>query len=403
MDKNLIFNNLKTHPTNKEEALNWDYKFWKTMPVPNINEIIPTSNIINNDIIEKFSSNNEVKLSEFYEWCTLEKNDINLVTEFFNKYYISNINKKFSLLFNDDYFNWLLSQAPSTILVLRVKNNKKLAGILFSSTKNYQIFNKETLLADVNYLVIHPKLRNKNITPLFIKEFVRRMTNQEIKAGFFATEKYIPTPFCKIEHYYRPLNYRKLYQSGFIKLDDNVTLKEGLTAFSVKYVPDNYVVKMTEKHYEDAFEILNSYQDKYNFYQKYTLEQFIKTFSNDSNSISSYVILDKDNLVVDFYSYYKLSYHIPPKDSNPATEVKAAFMHTYTSNITLPLFIFKSAIMNAYNEGLDIFYCNDTMENNNVLFDNYSKIVKGSGYSYCNFFNWKCPSITPQQMYKTIL
>ena len=53
------------HPMNKDEAKNWEFKFWQNRPVPKLDETISLVSIIDNDLKNKFK--NQDAMYEPYE------------------------------------------------------------------------------------------------------------------------------------------------------------------------------------------------------------------------------------------------------------------------------------------------------------------------------------------------
>jgi glycylpeptide N-tetradecanoyltransferase len=385
------------YPTKLEDAKEYNYNFWDKQTITKIGENPAISNIIDKDINEKFK-NKEQSVCKSYRWYEFNlnnSNDINDVVNFLNKYYKQTINNNFIVNYSKEFLEWNLPKESSFVIGLKAEDNENIGAIIAGTIRKLQIFDKQEDVADINYLCVHPKLRENNLSPVLIDEVIRKLSNQNIKVGFFKTTNYIPSPICKLEYYHRPLRYKKLYENGFIRLDKDAHSTESADySFQVQYKQNPRHIKMTEKHYEKAFELLNEYHDQYNLHEVYTLEKFIKTFAN-SDIVSSYVILDEnEDVVIDFYSYYKLPYYSQEKK----IYIRCAYLHTYTSNTETPITIFKSLIWNTYNEKLDVLTCLDNMENSEILYDNFNKIVKGAGYIYYNFYNWNCPELQPLQI-----
>ena len=179
-----------------------------------------------------------------------------------------------------------------------------------------------------------------------------------------------------------------MYKFDYVTLDKKSDLPLAINEYKISTTSKG--VKMTTENAQEAYDKLCEYQERYNIYEIYTLEQFIRTFLDNAN-ISSFVI--KENGVVkDFYSYHKYSLK---KNSDI---INVAKMFIYTSNEITPLSLFKNAIIDASNENIDVFTCSDIMENNTVCYDNVNKFTQTKGNLYFNTYNWECPPISPEQI-----
>ncbi|AYV76475.1 MAG: N-myristoyltransferase [Terrestrivirus sp.] len=403
---------LLKHPKTKEDAIKWDYKYWKTQPVTQIGKVAPLPKIINKEILNKHKE--EVKMLEPYTWKNFDLNndaDMEEVVKFINKYNVSDENSKFKYVYTKENIKYMLSHKQNRGYIFGMtatsnkdetssdKNSTITGGIVCFTIKKLQLFDLVKDVGSVKYIGIHPKLRDKGLAKILMNETIRRLTAMNIEMGDFRTNLYIPTPVCKVEYYYRPINYKKMYELGYVKLENVKELKRAIDEYKVDHIVKSKGVKLSSQPIEkmkQAYDILCDYQDKYNIYEKYTLEEFIHTFMNNK-SISSYVILNEDGDVQDFYSYTK--YGMKSLEKNDSTDsIRVAKIHTYTSTEITPLSIFKSAIIDASNESIDLFTSTDVMENLEVLYDNFNKFVKGETFVHYNFYNWECPELSPEQV-----
>jgi len=385
-----------THPKTKDEAKLWNYNFWNTQPVTQLDTIATLPKIID----KEFGYDKMNKMYYPYEWKDFDlNNDIELdsIVKFLNKNYYDqdqdNKNKKikFVPVFTKEYIKLILGNKGQILGITTNKNNKIIiGGLVCLSVRNMQLFDLTTEVCNVMYMLIHKSLREKQIAELMIKEITRKLTLKGIKVGMFSTYEYIPTPICEISEYQRPINYQKLYDLGFATLENKNELNIAIREYKITATSKG--TKLTVNNVEDAYKKLCEYQDRYNIYELYTLEQFIETFL-DNECVSSFVIIENDE-VKDFYSYYKYSLTNPKNDKL----INVAKMFIYSSNEITPLSLFKNAIIDASTENIDVFMCSDIMENNEICYDNVNKFTQTSSVAYLNTFNWECPEISPEQV-----
>jgi len=361
-----------------------------------------------------------------YEWATYDSSnvqDMQFICDFLNRYYkLFKSNSKFKFFYTPDYLQWSLG-TNNIIIGMRTKvvapdgaatgaatgglatgglaigaadtPTYKLGGIICGSIRSVQLFEKELTMGNANYLCVHPKLHNKNIASLLMDELIRVFATKNIIYGSFASPKLTGRPVCHVEYFHRPLNYKKLQENGFVNLDIDVPIIDTHNLFKIYYKPKNKIIKLTKlnsEYYETVYNLLLKYQEKYNYYEKYTsLASFTNTFINDN--ISSYIIVADNGDILDFFSYYKLPYKTPND-----TFINAGYMHTYTTNNSTSLTIFKSALLSDEQENLDIFTAPDTMENMDILYDNFSKFSKSDNKLYLNLYNLTCPVLKSEQV-----
>lgn len=410
-----------TYPVNEEEAHGWDYKYWKTKPVTQLDNRAVLPRIIDDNYLEKYKDKPETKLPSQYQWSTYDINnndDLEKVSNFLTKFYGCENNKsKFAHEFTPRLLKWLLINGfiygVEAITETKSENNtenntenkveNKIVAVICGRIQRMQLFNLETNTVQITHTCVHPKLREKKLLQILIEETIRRQANNsDCKVGCFNTMKYIPKPVCKTENYNRAINYERLYKTGFVKLvrkDKNTEEEELELAINeykvrtpIKRDDSPIVVRMDQSNVEKAHEILCEYQDKYNIYDKYTLEEFKERFMN-SDVCSSYVLIKNDE-VKDFFSYYHHSMiNVENKQS-----IRITKMYLYSSNEITPLTIYKYAIYHASKENADLFTCTDCEENLEVVYDNFNKFQKGNTYAYFNFFNWECAELSPEQV-----
>lgn len=395
-------------PQSREEATNWKYRYWGEKPVPKVGDVVSLVGIIDPDLEAKSKLTPQSQMYEPYGWVDFDLGDdteMDAVATFLNRHYTVG-DDRFRFQYTRDYLRWALGPGGK-LIGIRARTGPAGAGpigaCIGASVRTFQVFSQEYPTSEVNYLCVHPKLREKGLAPLLIDEMTRQMCEKGIVVGFFTSSRYIPTPISRVEFYHRPLDYEKLYRAGFVRLEPNVTLDRAVSTCMIQHRHKHKVQRMSDRHYKTVYNLLCTYQDKYNVYQRYTFDEFVSTFKN-SDIVSSFVLLKDDdrNEVLDFYSYYHLPLHVTKSETDPNVPdtVHGVYLHTYTSLNVTQLTIFKSAVLSAYEEGRDVFTCTDIMENMDILFDNFSKFTKGTGYLHYNFFNLTCPDVSPQQICK---
>ena len=71
------------------------------------------------------------------------------------------------------------------------------------------------MMAEVNFLCVHKKLREKRLAPLLIKEITRRVNLENIWQAVYTSGATLPTPFGTAQYWHRNLNPKKLVEAKF--------------------------------------------------------------------------------------------------------------------------------------------------------------------------------------------
>jgi glycylpeptide N-tetradecanoyltransferase len=94
-----------------------------------------------------------------------------------------------------------------------------------SATPRKAVINENTVkMADVNFMCVHKKLRNKKLAPILMKEIKRRLNLQNIWSGVYTSGDVFPHPFAQAPYFHRSLNAKKNVETGFSVLPQNEPL-----------------------------------------------------------------------------------------------------------------------------------------------------------------------------------
>jgi glycylpeptide N-tetradecanoyltransferase len=75
--------------------------------------------------------------------------------------------------------------------------------------------------SEVNFMVVHKKLRNKRLAPVLIKEITRLCNLDGVWQAIHTAGIVLPKPVSTCRYYHRALNWQKLYEVGFSPLPPN--------------------------------------------------------------------------------------------------------------------------------------------------------------------------------------
>jgi glycylpeptide N-tetradecanoyltransferase len=86
---------------------------------------------------------------------------------------------------------------------------------LRSEDSQTKVLHREKRVSEINFLVVHKKLRAKRLAPVLIKEVTRRCHLQGIFQAIYTAGVYLPTPVSQCQYFHRSLDVKKLVDLGF--------------------------------------------------------------------------------------------------------------------------------------------------------------------------------------------
>ena len=407
------------YPTSVTEGKKFTYNYWKNKPVSNFDETPVFSKNIETDLTQRkvYGNDEPIKLPSSMKWVEIDINDtanIETICKFLRAYYLVDDSGKYKLDYTKEFVKWAIESNGILLTIVSEKNNA-ICGVVSASFRNMTVFEGKQTFGVVNFLCAHPVYRKKKIAYTLIDEIIRRIVKKGVHQGCFTTERCVPSPTSTLRFYHRPINYVKLNKFGFTDLElDKTPEQKNPEKIQKKIavepvIPSSYK-PMELKHIPDVYRVYNKYINKYNIYSNYTTKE-LEHFLLNSDTVSSYVIVDNDNEIVDFVSYYKLNYFM----DDTVEKITTAYLFLYSCNeINSTDFIDNLLKVVSHNK-LDMLNVTDTMIISDCLFthettngydsdeDTYSKqyqhgFLKGSGKLHFNFFNWKCPTVLPKQL-----
>lgn len=409
----VVHSNVETKESSMQddEPMMANHKFWGNKPVMDYN-LKPVRSQEIEDITKRviYSRENSLNLPVDFEWTELDpKNDAHMVelSDFLTKYYLNDQSGRFGLKYTASFLKWCLG-FNSFVIGLRTKSGM-LCGTIAVTFRDMVVYDKTEKMAEANFLCAHPSLRKKNISSVLIDEASRRSVKKGVTHGFFTTERSIPSPASTIRMYHRPINYMKLLKHKFTVItgvDDDVANKyySNTSIFPVNYI------EASVKNYEDVFRLYNESSRRYNVYQKYSFEEFIHYYFENTH-MKTYVIFDKDGKINDFVSFFIL----PTLVNGSEETIENAYIYYYSAINMSAEDIIDNTITICYHLKLDVLTVTDILKTRDALLLNNKRInedsdneeykrgydlkfLKGSGRLRFHFFNWECPRFKASQL-----
>lgn len=378
------------------------HTFWDTQPVAKLDE----STRSRGEIIMPKKEREEIRqepytLPELFEWVNMDINDekeSEEIVKYVNANYVRD--NKFKLNYSIDILKWYLNKnSTSLALGVKLKSKDLLVGFISGKVTRTQVNRHELDLVEVNFLSVNKKLRKKRLAAILIKEIIRRYELKGYYQGFYTGERKIMRPIFTSKYYHRAINVKKLVQTEFTKVstDTTITIKDMERVHRLPSKPTNKnFKKMREKDIEGAHEVLCEYLERYSLHPIFSVEEFKDHFYGNE-CITSYVLLDNNEEVTNFISYYKL----PSTNIKTKMDINNGYLYYYASITETPYRLIKDIMIVAKKEGMDVFTMQDVLENTTVI--NELDFSEGTGELYYYLYNWKCIDMTNIEVGKIAL
>ncbi|XP_059487655.1 glycylpeptide N-tetradecanoyltransferase 2 [Neocloeon triangulifer] len=384
----------------QEEALQKQYQFWNTQPVPKMDEKITSNESIEPDKTAAEIRQEPYSLPDGFQWDTLDLNDPLVLTELYtllNENYVEDDDSLFRFDYPQDFLKWAL-QPPGWLSQwhcgVRVTKNNRLVGFISAIPASIRIYNKVQRMVEINFLCVHKKLRSKRVAPVLIREITRRVNQQGIFQAVYTAGVVLPKPVGACRYYHRSLNPKKLIEVKFSHLARNMTLQRTLKLNKLPDMPKTEGFKiLTLQELDKTHAILNKYLEKFDLAPVFSKEDFKHWFFPRPGIVDAYVV-EKNGKITDFVSFYTLPSTVMNHPIHKS--LKAAYSFYNVSTCTPLIDLMNDALISAKNSGFDVFNALDLMENKEFLKE--LKFGKGDGNLQYYLYNWRCPSIPPHKI-----
>jgi glycylpeptide N-tetradecanoyltransferase len=358
-----------SYPSTLEAAKNYKHKFWSKQPIMGMNEIVSKDG----QISELTQNQTPTKLPADFEWVQLDlsnKEHMERVLILLNTYYTSST--QFSQIHTEEFMKFYYNDKSCIHLCVKSTKHNLFVGYICGKIVKTQLNRLVDNFVEVRLLCVHQQLRNKKLTPCLITELNRQYANLGYTKGFYSSNVYINKPLISSKYYLRPINVDKLLNTGFLKIDTkntNITVEniKDANQINVERKSENFV-KMEESHVEMAYNLFNSYIDKYNYHPIFTIEEFTHLFYNNK-FVKSYVFTASDEdgeYITDFASYYTTEIEVLKSDTVNKV-IKKGNLFYYTSIDNTPYSILKNLLIMAKENYVDVFSALNIMEHGDIM------------------------------------
>jgi len=376
------------------------HEFWdhELVPLDNLsskgNEYIETPDTI----VKTGRYSKEPILLNDFVWDRLDLTSDKIRTEvsdFLANYYIEDVDNTFRLKYSPEFLNWALivpGFQAEWFLGVRLKSNRKLVACIMGTPITVRIYDKEVKSSGINFLCIHPKLRNHRLTPILIYTVSREIVLKDRYHSIYTGSKLLPTPISTTQFYHRYLNVKNLYEMNFFPLRTNVTLSMMIKTYRLPEQTKYEWVPLTLKDVPQITNLIQKYFCKFDVVPVWSPEEITHYFLPRDGILKTYVRKNKD--ITDIISFYELRSTIIRNSKHK--ELRGAWVWYMIPGEATLKDIMSDALILAKNEGYDVFNCMDIMEYPSIFSD--LKFNPGTGRLHYYFYNWNCSPCKPNRI-----
>ncbi|XP_058477234.1 glycylpeptide N-tetradecanoyltransferase 1-like [Solea solea] len=394
-----LFSMSPTPPKTLHEAKRYTYQFWDTQPVPKLGDNITA----HGPIIEAAVSVRQepYSLPAGFSWDTLDLSTQTVMKELctlLSENYMQEDDNTMKLLFSPEYLQWLL-QPPNWLSQwhcgVRVDANNKLVGFIAAVPADVRVYETQMQMVQVKLLCVHKKLRLKRMTPVLIREVVRRVNQQGLSQAVYMAAVVLPTPLSSCRSWHRPLNPQKLMQVNYPGLRRSMNLQRALKFFHLPEVTKTRGLRpMTGEDVVGTHSLLQKNSSRFDLSTTLSLQEVEHWLLPRENVIDTYVVEGDDGTLTDVVSFYAVSSKVL---NHPVhTELRAAHLLHVTSSATHLADLMEDALVLAKSKGFDILSALDVMDNKSFLEKLKFNATDKSLHYY--LYNWMCPDTRPDKV-----
>ncbi|RLN95925.1 hypothetical protein BBJ28_00014201 [Nothophytophthora sp. Chile5] len=390
-----VLNQLNLATNRPAQAAQKDFKFWKTQPVPAIDEFPREHGPIDTPKTVEEVRQEPYNMPAGFSWCEIDLTapaEAGEVYDLLTQNYVEDDDNMFRFNYSIDFLMWALTSPGFHqdwhVGVRNQKTNKLMAFISGIPVKT-RAYTTSMAMAEINFLCVHKKLRTKRLAPVLIKEITRRVNLRNIWQAVYTAGVVLPMPVAQCRYFHRSLNPKKLIEVGFSRLAPRTTMTRTIKKFKL---PDTTAVPgfrpMQKKDVAQVTALLKAYLAKFDLVQQYDQNDVAHWMLPREGVINSYVVENQQtHKITDFTSFYHLPSTIIGNDKH--SKLRAAYS-LYNVATSVPLtHLMQDTLVMAKKNDFDVFNALSLMDNSEFLRE--LKFGAGDGDLMYYLYNWRCP------------
>ncbi|GAA6021320.1 hypothetical protein JCM8202_003568 [Rhodotorula sphaerocarpa] len=322
------------------------HKFWKTQPVVKLDQRDEVKEgVIEADKKPEEVPKDPVPLHKDFRWVTVDltnPDERKEVYELLTHHYVEDLDATFRFDYSPEFIEWALKPPgyfPDWHVGIRVAETGKLVAFIAGIPMELRVRNVTKRCTEINFLVVHKKLRSKRFAPILIQEVTRRTHLRGIFQAIYTAGVFLPTPVSRCQYYHRSLNPAKLVKLGFSAVPRNSTVARMSTYYRVPAEPTLPGLRELEKRdLKQASRLIRAYMARFDMaplLSNKDIEHALWTGrgkdvngKREGQVTWAYVVEDPvSHRITDVFSFYSLP--STALKSQPLSNVNAAYLYYY--------------------------------------------------------------------------
>ncbi|GMF14422.1 unnamed protein product [Phytophthora lilii] len=395
----------------QQRELQKEHRFWGTQPVPKLQDAKDRAENISEQphgpIDVPLKSPDQVRQEPYhmppgFAWSVIDVKDpseADEVYELLTKNYVEDDDSTFRFDYSVDFLQWALTPPgyhKDWHIGVRSTHNNKLMAFISGIPVRARVYADTMTMAEINFLCVHKRLRDRRLAPVLIKEVTRRVNLYNVWQAVYTAGVVLPMPVAQCRYFHRSLNPKKLIEVGFSPLPPRMTLAQTIKALKL---PSNTLTPgfraMERTDVSQVTRLLKEYLTKFHLAAEYNEEEIAHWMVPRVGVVNAYVVENPDTHdITDVCSFYHLPSTIIGDDKHKKLNAAYSFYNVATS-ISLTQ-LMQDALIMAKKEHSDVFNALDVMQNVEML--QPLKFGPGSGELQYYLYNWRCPRMSSDRV-----
>ncbi|EPQ28528.1 uncharacterized protein PFL1_03832 [Pseudozyma flocculosa PF-1] len=327
-----------------------DHKFWKTQPVmkPGDKPLLQEGPIQPNQPPEEVRAE-PYPLPPDFEWVTVDIDDeaqLKEVYDLLSANYVEDDDASLRFNYSPEFLNWVLKHPgyrQTWHIGVRVKSTRKMVAFISGIPHELRVRDHSYHSTEINFLVVHKKLRNKRLAPVLIKEVTRQCHLTGVFQAIYTAGAVLPTPCSTARYYHRTINAQKLVDVGFSAVPHNMSMDAHIKRFELPASTSTVGLReMERKDVPAVGRLLRRYMRRFDMAPRFSDEEVSHIFlsgrgvdvggKRQKQVTWTYVVEEPSTQrITDVFSFYSLPSSI--LDNPKHKTLDAAYMFYYATDV----------------------------------------------------------------------
>ena len=222
------------------------------------------------------------KLPKGFHWVTIDVDDdaeLDEVYTLLTENYVEDDDNMFRFDYSPAFLRWALKPPgfkKEWHTGLRADKSNKLLAFITGIPAKVHVQEDEMMMAEINFLCIHKKLRSKRLAPVLIKEVTRRVNLVDIWQAVYTAGVVLPKPVARCRYWHRSLNPKKLVAVGFSRVGPRMTMTRTIRLYKL---PEQPLIEglriMEERDCAAVCELLKTYLARFKLWIEFDEHEFV--------------------------------------------------------------------------------------------------------------------------------